>query len=142
MKELIQYLKNNKLDFKQLSKNVVKIADQTYQYIQPDEEGHLFDETLEMTCDDTVEDNYVFCFGSVWYWTPRGTEIKPQFNHLKYIGKANLEFDPIPWVGVRGKYEILNGSRDYKDWCKKAKFLGVDDLGICEKNTLAGTIQF
>ncbi|MCK9544982.1 MAG: DNA polymerase III subunit alpha, partial [Novosphingobium sp.] len=95
-----------------------------------------------MTCEDTVEDNYVFCFGDIWYWTPKGSEVKPQFNKLKYIGKANTSLDPIPWLGVRGKYEILNGSRSYEDWCKKAKFLGIDVLGICEKNTLAGTLQF
>lgn len=142
MKELVSYLKQNKIKHQKLSDNVVKIGDKTYQYIIPDEGGLLFDETLEMTCEDTIEDNYIFCFGDIWYWTPKGSEIKPEFNPVKYLGESDLEFDPIPWLGVRGKYEILNGSRDYKDWCKKAKFLGVNVLGLCEKNTLAGTLQF
>lgn len=142
MKELIEYLESNLIDFVQKSKNVVEIDNQTYQLVEPDEEGFLFDESLEMTCEDTVEDNYVFKFGGIWYWTPRGTETQPKFNRLKYIGKAKLEFPSIPWLGVRGKNEILNGSRDYKDWCRKAKFLGVDVLGICEKNSLAGALQF
>lgn len=142
MKELIEYLESNLIDFVQKSKNVVEIDNQTYQLVEPDEEGFLFDESLEMMCEDTIEDNYVFKFGGIWYHTPKGTETQPKFNRLKHIGKANTSLEPIPWLGVRGKYEILNGSRGYEDWCEKAKFLGVNTLGICEKNTLAGTLQF
>ena len=142
MKELIKHLQDNLIKFKQISENIVEIDSQTYQLIEEDEEGKLFDEGLEMLCDDTEEDNYIFCFGDKWYWSPRGTETKPQFNPVKYIGKANIEPPYIAWLGVRGKYEILNGSRGYSDWCKKANFLNCETLGICEKNTLAGTLQF
>lgn len=142
MNNLLEYLKTNFIKFEQVSENIVKIEEKTYQLVYPDKDGVLFDSLFQMTCDDTEEDNYVFEFGGKWYWTPKGTETNPQLNLLKYIGEANIEPPSLPWLGIHGKYEILNGSRDYKDWCKKAKFLKCDTLGICELNTLAGTMPF
>lgn len=142
MNNLVEYLKTNFIKFNQVSDNVVKIGDQTYQLIYPDSKGRLFDDLFELTCSDTDEDNYIFCFGDKWYFTPKGTETNPQLNPVKYLGEANIEPPFIPWLGIHGKYEILNGSRDYKDWCKKAKFLKTKVLGICELNILAGTLQF
>jgi DNA polymerase-3 subunit alpha len=43
---------------------------------------------------------------------------------------------------VHGEFEILNGTFRYDEWCKKAKFLGVKTLGLCERNTLAGVLKF
>lgn len=142
MNILIEYLKDNLIKFEQVSENIVRIGDKTYQLVLPDKEGVLFDSLFQMTCDDTEEDNYVFEFGGKWYWTPKGSETNPQLNLLKYLNEADIEPPYIPWLGIHGKYEILNGSRDYKDWCKKAKFLKCDTLGICELNTLAGVLQF
>ena len=142
MNKLLEYLKDNLIKFEQVSENIVKIGEKTYQLVFPDKDGVLFDSLFQMTCDDTEEDNYVFEFGGKWYWTPKGTETNPQLNLLKHIGEANIEPPSLPWLGIHGKYEILNGSRDYKDWCKKAKFLKCDTLGICELNTLAGTMPF
>ena len=142
MNNLTQYLKDNFIKFEQVSENIVKIEEKNYQLVFPDKDGVLFDSLFQMTCDDTEEDNYVFEFGGKWYWTPKGRETNPQLNPLKYIGKANVEQPYMPWLGIHGKYEILNGSRDYVDWCKKAKFLKCDTLGICELNTLAGVLQF
>ena len=142
MNNLLEYLKDNLIKFEQVSENIVRIGEKTYQLVSPDKEGVLFDSLFQMTCDDTDEDNYVFEFGGKWYWTPKGTETNPKLNLLKYINEANIESPYIPWFGIHGKYEILNGSRDYKDWCKKAKFLKCDTLGICELNTLAGVLQF
>ena len=64
----------------------------------------------------------------------------------KYIGRARCSEELIDsqftHLGVHGGYELLNGSRSYDDWCKKAKFLNIRSLGICERNTLAGTLAF
>ena len=38
--------------------------------------------------------------------------------------------------------DILSGSRMYGDWVKKANWLGLESLGICEHNTLAGAMKF
>ena len=61
---------------------------------------------------------------------------------FKYLGTTTLEVPNLPFLGIHGQYEILNGSRNYDDWVAKAKFLQVPTLGICEKNTLAGTMAF
>ena len=141
MNNLKQYLQDNFIKFKEVSEQILEIDNKTYELVFPID-GKLFDSCFEMTCDDTEEDNYIFNFGGKYYWTPKGSETNPQLNLLKYIGEANIQAPYIPWLGIHGKYEILNGSRDYKDWCKKAKFLKTKTLGICELNTLAGTLQF
>lgn len=87
--------------------------------------------------------NYCFRFGNVFYYTREGTVSKPQLNPLKYIGSAKIELDlPYSFLGVRGKYEVCNGSGHYSDWVKKSKFLGIKTLGICEYHTLAGVLNF
>lgn len=142
MNSLIAYLEDNLIKFEQVSENIIKIEDKTYQLVKPDKENKLFDDSFEMTCDDTEEDNYIFEFGTKWYWTPKGTERTPQLNPVKYVGLANIDKPFLPWLGIHGKYEILNGSRDYKDWCLKGMFMRSSHLAICELNTLAGALLF
>ena len=62
--------------------------------------------------------------------------------HVGFSSDINLQNISPPFLGVHGGYDILNGSRDYKDWCKKSKFLNRKILGICEKNTLSGALKF
>lgn len=45
-------------------------------------------------------------------------------------------------LAIHSKYEICSGTREHKDYIKKAKFLGIDHLGICDHNTLGGTLSF
>lgn len=142
MNNLKKYLDDNYIKYEIVSDNILSISGETYQLIYPDNNGRIFDDVFELTCSDTDEDNYIFEFGDKYYWTPKGTETNPQLNPLKYIGEADIQPPHIPWLGVHGKYEILNGSREYSDWCVKAKFMGSKYLGICELNTLAGTILF
>lgn len=137
MNSLIDYLNANKIAFTS-NENTFIISGKTYIHI--DRSPCFTDEFILMA--DPVEcDFYIFYFGGRWYFTPVGSEQSVQFNELKYIGKSTSEIS-LPFLGVHGCYEILNGSREYKDWVKKAKFLGIDTLGICEKNTLAGTFKF
>ena len=46
------------------------------------------------------------------------------------------------FLGIRSGYELGNGLGKYSNYIKKAKFLGTESLGICEKNTLAGALSF
>lgn len=62
-------------------------------------------------------------------------------HELRFIGKPAIS-ETFPHLGVHGGYDLCNGSRLYKDWCKKAKWLGLKTLGLCEENTLAGTLLF
>ena len=38
-------------------------------------------------------------------------------------------------------FELLNGSGSIADWVRKAKYLGHTALGICDKNTMAATLN-
>jgi DNA polymerase-3 subunit alpha len=83
----------------------------------------------------------VFKFGSNWWYADK-IEIFEKFRlkPLKYLGrKKDYQF---PHLGIHGEFELMNGCRSYDKWCKKAKFLGINTLGICEQNTLAGVFKF
>lgn len=84
---------------------------------------------------------YLVEFGGKWYYSKSATDLS--LIPFIYLGesKQNIELDFVN-LGVHGAYEVLNGSRPYSDWCKKAKFLQHKTLGICEKNTLAGVLEF
>jgi len=66
------------------------------------------------------------------------------WKEFKYVGEPNLQFEGVEmaYLGIHGPFDLCNGSRNYKDWCKKAKWLGISTLGLCEENTLAGTLEF
>mgnify|MGYP005813958861 CR=1 FL=1 len=87
-------------------------------------------------------DYYVYMFGGKYYYTPIDSVSNPSLTPLKYLGAADQQLQATTHLGVHGSYELLNGSRNYDDWCTKAKFLQYEALGICEKNTLAGTLAF
>lgn len=116
-----------------------------------DTSQNIFNSDLELITDDNDKlyvqewgaEYYAYRFGGKWYYTPVDKTSEPEFNLLKYLGKAKLELE-MDWshLGVHGGYELLNGSRSYDDWCEKAKFIGLDSVGLAEKNTLAGTISF
>lgn len=140
-----QYLIENNLAYTWLNPKVFNIGDNNYCVIEA-KDDRILDETFDLILDDQDAEliqqfscNYlVFELGEWIFYTD--TE-KTKLNPLKYIHKA-FKSTPYTHLGVHGMYEICNGSRNYKDWCKKAKFLGATTLGICEYNTLAGTLQF
>lgn len=65
------------------------------------------------------------------------------WREFRYIGKPESDMAfKMSYLGIHGSFELCNGSRSYKDWCIKAKWLGIESLGICENNTLAGSLDF
>jgi DNA polymerase-3 subunit alpha len=108
------------------------IFDTEFQITISDEESELVDEV----------DYLLFQFGNRWYYV--NDLVPEEIKEFKYLGKANLTFfdTKFPYLGVHGGFELTSGSRLYSDWVKKAQFLGVETLGICEENTLAGTLAF
>ena len=140
MKQLIQYLTENKISHKPIDDKLIEISGDRYMLILPDD-GLLFDDEFDLIVPESDKDiKFVFCFGEKWYWS--NTAIKPQLNELKYLGKSTSTIPTEVYLGVHGGYELLNGSRLYKDWINKAKFIGIHTLGLIEKNTLAGTLKF
>lgn len=122
-----------------------KIIDEDFAFILSDEEFDLLDEKKV--------DYILFEFGKKFYYSSpkqsknRYNEIiyKPEFNDFKYLGttKETTE-DTFPFVhlGVHSEYEMLNGSGACELWAKKAAFMKVKALGICDKNTMAGVLSF
>lgn len=109
-----------------------KVFDQNFNLILNEKEYELAEHA----------DFILYQFGGKFYFT----EIidKPKLTEFKYIGKVNTLLTQVdfPFLGIHGGYDLCNGSRTYKEWCKKAKFIGVSTLGIAEENTLAGTLSF
>lgn len=92
-------------------------------------------------CEDDWCDYHLFEFGDKWYYC-REKE-SPEFNIFRYVGKCRSDLDlNIPYLGIHGGYEVCVGSGLYEDWVKKAQFLNISVLGICEYHTLAGVLAF
>lgn len=99
----------------------------------------------EVQLDDKIEnvlceEPCVYFFCGRWYLqeSEEGIDGKELMN----IGEGDFTEPNFAFLGVHGNYEIMNGVGTYKQWVKKAKFMGVEALGLCEENTLSGTISF
>ena len=120
-----------------------KVIDEDFGFILSDEEFDMLDEGKVKWI--------LFEFGTKFYYSGikkdhnRYNEIifKPEFNDFKYLGKTT-EPQVIDFVhlGVHSEYDMLNGSASADLWARKAKFIGCRAVGICDKNTLAGTLPF
>lgn len=125
-----------------------KIGEKSYLLIDSEVERLFTDEfkfllppETELLIQTTNPDYLIVQFGNLFYFSPyEEIYLKP----FLYQGEAEvqLQVKNVPYLGIHGEYELCNGSRLYRDWCQKAKFLNVTSLGICENNTLAGIISF
>ena len=120
-----------------------KVIDEDFAFILSDEEFDIIDEGRVKFI--------LFEFGGKFYFSGlkkdrnRYNEIiyKPEFNDFKYFGESTepkiLDFVHL---GVHSEYEMMNGSGACDLWAKKASFLKCKALGICDKDTLAGSLPF
>lgn len=82
-------------------------------------------------------------FGNEFYYT----DVRKYFklNPLRHVGdrKEHEESYNHPYVnlGVHTPYELLNGSGPITEWVKTAKWMGHRSIGICDRNTMAATLQ-
>ncbi len=147
MKNLTQWLNANKIAFKQIDNEVVQIEDFGLVYladtsslnsILKDEKFNL-PESPEVLIEEGIY-YAAFPFGYNFYYYDLREKFK--FNILKYIGKRQPTKLNIPFVnlGVHTPYELLNASGDISAWVRKAKYLGHTAIGICDYNTMAGTL--
>lgn len=144
---LKQWLKQNKVKFGWNSNNpnLFCIGDKTYLLLE-EKNGLIFDQHFQLILSESekisIADYYIFDFGGKFFYQPKAEkEIKLKL--LKYVGQCEQEIDlPFTHLGVHGPYEMLNGAFQYEEWVSKAKFLGHNSLGICEKNSLAGVLMF
>ena len=82
-------------------------------------------------------------FGNEFYYTDVRKDFK--LNPLRHVGdrKEHEESYKHPYVnlGVHTPYELLNGSGPITEWVKIAKWMGHRSIGICDRNTMAATLQ-
>lgn len=82
-------------------------------------------------------------FGNDFYYTDVRKDFK--LNPLRHVGdrKEHEESYKHPYVnlGVHTPYELLNGSGPITEWVKTAKWMGHRSIGICDRNTMAATLQ-
>lgn len=129
-------------------------------YLHPDDKGKIIDErfSFAVTADefDALYDGVVkyilFEFGGKFYYSnikkdhlrlDKTVVFRPEFRDFKYFGTSTAE-ELVPFVhlGVHSEYEFLNGSSNCDEWATKARFNRMTALGICDRNTLAGTLAF
>lgn len=138
VKLLNNYCKNSLLDFN-IKNEKLYINNKVYNIFT--DNSNIFDEDFEMIPNYNEDDGLVYEFGGRWYVQNSDID-EVTLTELKYIGKAKQKLPTESFLGIHSGNELLNGLGLYKDWISKAKFLGIKNLGICEKNTLAGVIEF
>lgn len=139
-KELKKYCESKLLDF-ELSEDGILMLDNK-EYCIVDDQETLFDSDFTFLPSSEFDvDGYVYKFGGRWYLQDI-EEKEGQLKELLNIGKAKQKLPIINFLGIHSGNEMLNGVGTYKKWLKKAKFLGVKALGICENKSLSGVIAF
>lgn len=147
---------------------IVKMSLGTFLLVQPKQEGKIFGEEMSLLLSEQEvallnkyrADYFLMKFGSRYYYFDDSNikmknvldskgEIKEVtyyvngWRDFKYIGEPNIDFPiKMSYLGIHGPFDLCNGSRSYEDWCKKAEWLGIENIGICEDNTLAGSLDF
>lgn len=159
MKELKKWLDEKSIKYKVKGKEVeiegfgrlLFIEDKNGKIIDTEDYNFILsDEEYDALEGDEELNHMVFKWGTRFYYSPMvdkpdkygETVYEPVFNDLINIGKYHSEFEDFKFVhlGVHTGYELLNGSGEADKWVSKAKFYNHDVIGICEKNTLAGTL--
>lgn len=152
MNELMAWLDANRIVYRQIDNEVIEIEDfgkmlladlsGVTSIFKGEENNVRFNlmESPEVLIEESIF--YVaFPFGRNWYYFDLREPFR--FNLLKYIGKRQPARLEIPYVnlGVHTGYELLNGSGELSDWVRKAKYLGHTAIGICDYNTMGGTLN-
>lgn len=92
---------------------------------------------------DSKVDYIIYRFGGSYYYTSISQLSDLTFALFRNLGTYEGYISESPaLLGVHGRYEAMNGMRDYSEWCHKAKFLKYQTLGICERHTMGGILPF
>jgi DNA polymerase-3 subunit alpha len=156
--KIIDWVNKYQLTVKKVKDKIFNIEEVgTFYYFQP--EDNVFDNEMFFTLTEdqieyiiTNEVKYVlFQFGERFYYTPAATQknilneqaIKVDFNDFTYLGVYKDSYDfPYTHLGIHTEYELLNSALNVKTLLKKAKFYQQNTVGICDRNTLGGTLAF
>lgn len=120
---------------------LLKLGDKKYEIV--DNKELLFDSDFNFLPQHQTKqenDGFVYEFCGAWYLQENDSDVTMQ--PLKYIGEARVKIPNKSFLGIHSGNELLNGVGLYSQWVKKAKFLGIKTLGICEKNNVGGSLEF
>lgn len=139
VKKLEKYCKEMLLEHK-IEDDLIEINDKLFSII--DDNENLFTEDLTSINRELEDglDGFVYEFGGRWYLQLADKDLS--LEELVYVGKAKQKIATKSFLGIHSGYELMNGVGLYKDWIKKAKFLGIETLAICEKSALSGALVF
>lgn len=152
MQELTQWLDTQNIDYMVIDNEVVDIPNFGKMFLA-DLSGV---ETIFKGKDDNLQFNLMenpdvlqeegiffvaFPFGNNWYYYDLREEFR--FNSLIHIGKPKIPKHNIPFVnlGIHTSFELLNATGSLDGYCRKAKWLGHSAIGICDRNTMAATLN-
>ncbi len=152
MKELTQWLDANKIVYRRIDEEVVEIDDLGRMYladlaglesifkVEGSKVRFNLPEDVQVLIDEGIR--YVaFPFGKNFYYYDLHEEFR--FNLLKYVGRrqpCRLDVEFVN-LGVHTPFELLNSSGALADWVRKVRYLGHTALGVCDRNTLAVTLN-
>ncbi len=148
MENLIKWLNKNKIQYTQIDNDVVDIAEFGLMYLADTSavnsilrnDQFNLSERAEVLIEEGI--NYAaFHFGNNFFYYDLREPF--QFNILKYIGCRQPATNSVQFVnlGVHTPYELLNASGSISNLVCKAKHLGHTAIGICDYNTMAGTLN-
>ena len=152
MQELIQWLDAQNIDYTTIDNEVVEIpnfgkvfladlsgVESIFKSKDGDVRFNLMGSPQELQDEGIF---YVaFSFGNNWYYYDLREEFR--FNILKHLGKPKPSKHNIQFVnlGVHTPFELLNASGSIDGLCRKARWLGHTAVGICDRNTMAATLN-
>ena len=145
-----EWIEENDLKCKIITDGVIETPIGLMIEVVPEKGTTLFSSNFELNVSISDEElaeqseakHYLFAFGGSYYYTPIESTLEPELNLFKYVGTSSTKKFNWSFLGVHGKYDIMNGSRDFSDWCRKANFYKVKSLGLCDYSTLAGALHF
>ena len=137
LNKLKKYL-DSKLIKYTIKDDIIKLDNWSYSLV--DEEEKIFDEDMDFLPVSDSDVDLIYEFAGRWYVNSQGDALT--LDELIYKGEAKQKIPTKTFLGIRSGYELGNGIGNYSTYIKKAKFLGTESLGICEKNTLAGVLNF
>ena len=143
-KRLAKYLKSKLIKFEIFDEKYLVLGedDDEKEFLIVSESSMIMDENMIfLPISDTEVDGFVYSFCGRFYLQDYEEEQTQMIELINY-GKAVQNLPIKSFLGIHSGYELLNGSGSYSNWIKKAKFLGVNTLGICEKHTLSGALVF
>ena len=152
MQELIQWLNAQNIDYTTIDNEVVEIpnfgkmfladlsgVESIFKSKDGDVRFNLMENPQELQDEGIF---YVaFPFGNNWYYYDLCEEFR--FNILKHIGspKPSKHNNPFVNLGVHTPFELLKASGSIDGLCRKVKWLGHTAVGICDRNTMAATLN-